>query len=401
MITAFRQLPSDVKGGIALLAATLAAIAFASLGGAHLYEAFLEYKIPFGLGPFIIQKSVHHWINDGLMVLFFLLVGIEIKHEFRSGQLKGLRRAVPPAISAIAGFAIPAAIYIAINGKSLINQAGWSIPTATDIAFVVAIISVLRSLVPPALRAFIIALAVIDDLMAIIVIALFYTNEVVWMNLIFAAVAGVLIYTKNKLGFRFFWVYVLMGFVIWLGILKSGVHATLAGVWLGLLLPEHSKDGEVPPAKRMEKALQPWVRWLVVPLFAFANAGINLGEINLGSLVSPVMLGIAFGLFAGKQIGIFSSVWLLQHFKIAKRPEGTNWAQIYGAATLCGIGFTMSLFIGSLALPGYYQPDIRLGVLVGSMLSTIAGILILKNHEALKRIFSQKTKPKGTDQPSK
>jgi NhaA family Na+:H+ antiporter len=371
----------DIAGGAALLFATIAAVLFASLGGSEIYHHILEYKIPFGIGPMIIEKSVHHWINDGLMVLFFLLVGIEINHEFREGHLKGIRRAAPPMIGAVAGFAIPAAIYMAFNANSLISHSGWSIPAATDIAFVIAIVSVLRNHVPLALRAFIVALAVIDDLMAVIVIALFYTSEVIWMNLVFAAVAAFLIHTKNKLGFRFFWIYVVLGFVIWLGILKSGVHATLAGVWLGILLPIKSKDGKPAPAKQMEKILQPWVRWLVVPVFAFANAGIDLSQLNLDSMMSPVMLGIAGGLFFGKQFGILGAVWLMEHFKIAKRPEQCSWMQIYGASILCGIGFTMALFIGSLALPIDFQADIRLGVLLGSILSGIWGMIILVNHE--------------------
>ncbi|HRJ12154.1 MAG TPA: Na+/H+ antiporter NhaA [Alphaproteobacteria bacterium] len=378
-----KNIPADVGGGIALLAATLAAILFVSLGNGDLYHHILEYPLSIGIAPFVIEKTIHHWINDGLMVLFFLLVGIEIKHEFREGELRGLRRAAPPIISAIAGFIIPAAIYMAFNSNSFTTHSGWSIPTATDIAFVVAIISVLRAHVPPALRAFIIALAVIDDLMAIIVIALFYTQNVIWMNLVFAGIAGFLIYAKNKLGMRHFWIYIVMGFAIWLGVLNSGVHATLAGVWLGLLLPIHGdKKGSVPPAKRMEKMLEPWVRWLVVPLFAFANAGIDLSQLNISNLVSPVTLGIALGLFFGKQIGIFCAVWLLEHLKIAKRPEGTNWQQIYGAATLCGIGFTMSLFIGALALPQEYQGDIRLGVLIGSIFSTLLGIAIIYRGKA-------------------
>lgn len=378
MIGHIRNLSADIQGGIALLAATLAAILFVSLGGAESYHDFLNIEIPFGIGEFAIQKNIHHWINDGLMVLFFLLVGIEIKHEFRAGELRGWQRAMPPVISAAAGFILPAAIYMAFNANSLVTQAGWSIPTATDIAFVIAIISVLRNHIPPALRAFIIALAVIDDLMAIIVIALFYTQEVIWMNLIFALIAGGLVYLKNKLNKQMFWVYVVMGFVIWLGVLKSGVHATLAGVWLGLLLPIHGQNGREAPAKIMERALAPWVRWLAVPLFAFANAGIDLSTMNISDLVSPVTLGIAFGLFFGKQIGIFTAVFLMQHFNIAARPDGTSWRQIYGAALLCGIGFTMSLFIGSLALGMEFQADIRLGVLLGSVLSTVAGIILIR-----------------------
>lgn len=377
MIGYIKNLSADIQGGIVLLLATIAAISFVSLGGAESYHHFLNIEIPFGIGEFVIRKNLHHWINDGLMVLFFLLVGIEIKHEFREGELRGWQRAMPPIISAAAGFILPAAIYMAFNANSLLTHAGWSIPTATDIAFVIAIISVLRQYIPPALRAFIIALAVIDDLMAIIVIALFYTQEVIWMNLIFALIAGGLIYLKNKINKQMFWVYVVMGFVIWLGVLKSGVHATLAGVWLGLLLPIRGTKGKEAPAKIMERALEPWVRWLVVPLFAFANAGIDLSAIDINDIISPVTLGIALGLFFGKQFGILAAVYVMQHFKIAKLPESTGWRQMYGAAALCGIGFTMSLFIGSLALGAEFQSDIRLGVLLGSLISTFAGIAII------------------------
>jgi NhaA family Na+:H+ antiporter len=379
----------EVWGGAALLAATVAAILFVTLGGDATYHRILDFHLSLGFGDWALNKSVHHWINDGLMALFFLLVGIEIKHEFFAGQLRGVRRALPPAVAAMGGFIAPAAIYLAFNLGQPTHQSGWAIPTATDIAFVVALVSVLKPYVPAGLRAFLIALAVIDDLMAVLVIAFFYTDQLIWQNLIIAGLGAMMIIGKNRMGMRKQWVYALLGFVIWLGILKSGIHATLAGVLLGLLLPMDGKPGKRSPAEKMEHLLAPFVRWFVVPVFAFANAGINLNHLSTESLFSPITLGIAVGLFLGKQAGVMLAVAILEITKLGHRPQQTSWVQLYGAACLCGVGFTMALFIGTLALPAFLQADVRTGILLGSLASAIMGSVILWQHKAIRAIFAK------------
>jgi Na+:H+ antiporter, NhaA family len=367
----------EIMGGAVLLLAAIAAMVFVNFGGAEFYQYWLDYKLTLGVSPLALSKTIHHWINDGLMVLFFLLVGIEIHREIRTGSLQTPRQALVPVLAAIGGFVIPAIFYVAIVGVNSELVRGWSIPTATDIAFAIALVTVLKDRVPASLRAFLLALAVADDLMAILVIAMFYTNDVIWMNLFLAAAAVAMLLAKKRFGIQNLWIYTIAGLFIWLCVLKSGVHATVAGVIVGLLLPLKGEAGKPAPADTFEHALQPWVRWLVLPLFAFANVGVDITGLGRDDVFSLLAWGIAVGLFFGKQVGVFGTVWLLQKAGIA-RPAGSNWKQVYGVACLCGIGFTMSLFLGALALPPDLQPQIRIGVIAGSILSAALAIILLR-----------------------
>jgi NhaA family Na+:H+ antiporter len=373
-----RPVPSEVLGGVAIMIAALAALLFVNFGWAKTYSNVLEYPIRLGIAPFVLQKSIDHWVNDGLMVLFFLLVGIEINKEIRKGSLSDARHAIVPVVAAIAGFIAPSLLFVAFTRAAPETLAGWSIPAATDIAFAVALIAALKDSVPASLRVFVLALAVADDLLAIAVIALFYTAELVWMNLFLAGMGAAVMAAQNRLKAQAVWFYALVGVFMWLCVLKSGVHATVAGVLIGLLLPIHGKNGKPAPADTVEHALQPWVRWVVLPLFAFANVGIDLRGLTWQAAFTPLTIAITVGLFAGKQLGVFGSVWVLEKGFGLSRPKGASWRQIYGVACVCGIGFTMSLFIGSLALPETEQYQVRLGVLLGSLLSAAWAVWILR-----------------------
>lgn len=374
-----RALSPEVAGGFALLLAAMAALLMVNLGGEAAYHHALELSLRLGWGPLALEKSVHHWVNDGLMALFFLTVGIEIKRELRTGSLSQKGQAVLPVAAAVGGFVAPALVFVLALWGHTAALRGWSIPAATDIAFAVALAGLLKKHVPPSLRVFLLALAVADDLLAIAVIALFYTAKLVWMNLFLALATTVLVLAKNRLKLRILWVYVVAGIFMWVCVLQSGVHATVAGVIMGLTLPLKGRGGQPAPADTIEHALAPWVRWLILPLFAFANVGVNLTHLTWANAFTPLTLAIAAGLFVGKQVGVFGTVWGLHKVLKFPRPAGASWAQVYGIACLCGIGFTMSLFIGGLALPDSAQNAIRLGVLLGSLLSAFLGALILKN----------------------
>lgn len=371
-------LASEVLGGLALVVAAVAALLFVNLGGAGIYNHVLEYPLTLGVVPFAFEKSLHHWVNDGLMVLFFLVVGIEIHKEIRGGSLSDPRQALVPLVAAFAGFIAPALVYLALTKGAADTLRGWSIPAATDIAFAVALIAALKDHVPASLRAFLLALAVADDLLAIAVIALFYTAELVWMNLFLAGMGAAILAVKSRLNVQAIWFYAVVGVFMWLCVLKSGVHATVAGVMIGLLLPLEGKQGKPAPADVVEHALQPWVRWLVLPLFAFFNVGVDLGGLTWEKAFSSLTLAVALGLFVGKQLGVFGMVWILEKGLGFARPQGASWRQVHGVACLCGIGFTMSLFIGSLALPEEEQYAVRLGVLGGSALSAALAVFVLR-----------------------
>jgi NhaA family Na+:H+ antiporter len=374
----------NLWGGTLLLAATILAMVLANSRLAGFYDLLLttriEFRIGSGAGPtlFEIAKPLTLWINDGLMAIFFFLVGMEIKREFIEGHLASLRQATLPLFGALGGVIVPALIFVMITAGDPEARRGWAIPMATDIAFAVAVVSALRSAVPVSLKAFLLALAIIDDLVAIVVIALFFTSKLslvsMWLGL--AGIAALVL--LNRIGIRRLAPYVIVGIFTWACVLKSGVHATLAGVALGFAIPLSPRADGSSLLKETEHALSPWIAFGVLPLFAFANAGVSLTGIGLTTLFGVLPLGIALGLFVGKQIGVFAFAALAVKLRLASMPAGVGWLQFYGIALICGIGFTMSLFIGSLAFDdAARQTEIRLGVLVGSLLSTVAGVVIL------------------------
>lgn len=376
-------LRSEALGGYALMLAALAALVVANSGAAAAYFDILGTKVGFAAGPVVLKESVLHWINDGLMALFFLLVGLEIKREMLDGQLRGAGRIVLPGIAALGGMAVPALIYVLVNLGSPETLRGWAIPAATDIAFALGILALLGKRVPTSLKIFLTALAILDDLGAIVIIALFYTSE---LNLFALGMAGVLLACLtglNRAGVVRLAPYLLLGAVLWYFVLKSGVHATLAGVALALaipLRPQHQGGPHVhSPLHALEHALHKPVALLIVPVFGFANAGVSFAGMGLASLAQPVPLGVALGLFLGKQLGVFGFAWLAIKSGIASLPRHATFTQLYGVALLCGIGFTMSLFIGALAFTDAAAIDAtKIGVLTGSLASALVGFALLR-----------------------
>jgi Na+:H+ antiporter, NhaA family len=355
------------------MAAAAAALIFANSPIASAYVALLE--------TYVAGLSVLHWINDALMAVFFLLVGLEIKRELLDGHLSTWPRRILPGLAAAGGMVGPALIYIALNAGSPDTLRGWAIPTATDIAFALGVLSLLGSRVPVSLKVFLTALAILDDLGAIAVIAAFYTAEVSPIWLTFSGLMIVLLAVVNWVGLERLVVYLLLGAVLWLFVFQSGVHATLAGVALAFVIPVHRSPGHPDlsssPLHRLEHLLHPWVTFLIVPLFGLANAGVPLGKLTI--IATPVPLGVAAGLFFGKQLGVFLTVWIAVKMRWARRPEGASFAQIYGVALICGVGFTMSLFIGLLAFPSSpaLQEGVKIGVLLGSIVSGLVGATVL------------------------
>jgi Na+:H+ antiporter, NhaA family len=373
---------SDLYGGLGLGLATLAALAVANSALAPYYTEFLHLTGEVRIGSIGLAKSLEHWINDGLMAIFFLLVGLEIKREACEGALASPRQAALPVIAAIGGFVVPAAIYVALNWGSAETLRGWAIPSATDISFAIGICAVLGRAVPGSLKTFLLALAIIDDLMAIIIIAVFYTDALSLISLALASLGIAGLVVLNLLDARKPALYVLFGLFTWVCVLKSGVHATLAGVAVGLAMPltrhhDGADDGE-SLLVRTEHALKPWVAYGIIPLFAFANAGVPLAGASLASLAAPVPLGIIAGLFIGKQVGVFGAAFAALKLGIAERPAHATMLQLYGVAILTGIGFTMSLFIGTLAFDDDgLLTQIRVGVLVASVLAGAVAALVL------------------------
>jgi NhaA family Na+:H+ antiporter len=369
----------EAAGGLVLMAAALAALIASNSPLAWLYDGFLYTPVGVRVGPLAIDKPLLLWINDGLMAVFFFLVGLEIKRELLRGELSTLGQAALPALAAAGGMAVPAAIYAAINAGDPAALKGWAIPTATDIAFSVGVLALLGSRVPASLKIFLLALAIIDDLGAIVIIALFYTEHLSWEMLAPAAAGVAVLCALNVRGVMRPAPYVLTGIFIWVCVLKSGVHATLAGVVVALAIPLRSGSPEQASLlEQLEESLHPWVAFAVLPLFAFANAGVSLLGLSLAKLMEPVPLGIALGLLPGKTIGILGATWLAVWAGLAQKPAGATWAQIAGLAVLGGVGFTMSLFIGMLAFPDpAHAAQLRLGVLAGSLVSAVVGYLVL------------------------
>jgi Na+:H+ antiporter, NhaA family len=368
----------ESAGGIVLCAAAALALVLANSPLAALYERLLELPLAVQVGSLVIAKPLLLWVNDGLMAVFFMLVGLEVKRELVEGELSTVSNAALPAIAALGGMAGPAIVYIACAWGDAEALRGWAIPTATDIAFAVGVLALLGPRVPPSLKIFLLALAIIDDLGAIIIIALFYTAELSVIALILAAIGIVALVLLNLSGVSHRGAYVLLGVFVWVCVLKSGVHATLAGVVTGLAMPLRGADGS-SPAHDFEHDLHPWVAFGVLPVFAFSNAGVGLADIAPSTLLHPVQLGTGLGLFIGKQLGVIGSIWAATRIGLAALPHETDWRQLYGLALLTGIGFTMSLFIGTLAFPAEaYDVDVRVAVLLASVTSAICGYLVLR-----------------------
>jgi NhaA family Na+:H+ antiporter len=369
----------ESAGGILLVATAAIALILSNSPLAPLYNSALELPFTIALGEVSLSKPLLLWINDGLMAVFFLLVGLEIKREIVEGELSSLGQIALPGAAALGGMAVPAAIYWVLNSGNPQALNGWAIPTATDIAFSLGVLALLGARVPLALKVLLMAVAVFDDLGAIVVIAIFYTADLSSIALTVAGICLVVLAAMNLLGVRSVPSYMLVGMVLWVAVLKSGVHATLAGVALGLAIPIARDEDGYSPSRVAERGLHPVVAFVILPIFAFANAGVSFAGITLADILEPVTLGIAGGLFIGKQIGIMGALALMLALGLAKRPEGCSWGSLYGMSMLCGIGFTMSLFIGSLAFtdPSFAAP-VRLGVLGGSLLSAICGFVLLK-----------------------
>ncbi len=370
----------ESAGGMILVAAAAAALIADNSPLSPLYDALLATPARISVGALAIDKPLLLWINDGLMAVFFLLVGLELKREFLDGELSRPGQVALPAAAAAGGLLVPALIYAALNWSDATALQGWAIPSATDIAFSLGVLALLGARVPLALKVLLTTIAVADDLGAIVIIAVFYTAQLSLASLTVAAAALAALALLNRAGVTRVAAYVLVGLVLWVAVLKSGVHATLAGVALGLAVPPKAKDEEGhSPLRHLEHALHPWVAFGVLPAFAFANAGVSLAGLPLASLAEPVTLGIAAGLFVGKQVGIFGAIWLMVRLGLARLPEGMGWAAAYGVALLCGIGFTMSLFIGTLAFDDATRAaQLRLGVILGSLASAGGGYLVLR-----------------------
>jgi NhaA family Na+:H+ antiporter len=373
----------EAAGGLLLMAATVLAMIVANSPLDLYYTALLDIPFEISIGAFGISKPLLLWINDGLMAIFFLLVGMELKREVIEGHLSDLRRASLPGFAALGGMVVPAVIYAVFNWNDSAALKGWAIPSATDIAFALGVLSLLGDRVPPALKAFLLSVAIFDDLGAIVVIALFYTAELSMAALVFACVFILGLFWLNRAGVMRPAGYFLLGILLWTAVLKSGVHATLAGVALAMFIPlrasPSSESGSL--LRRLEHALHPWVAFGILPLFAFVNAGVPLTGLSLADLLHPVPLGIVVGLFAGKQIGIMAASALAVVLGLAALPEGVRWPQLYAVALLCGIGFTMSLFIASLAFEQGAVANFgleRLGIVSGSLLAGISGYVVFR-----------------------
>jgi NhaA family Na+:H+ antiporter len=370
-----RFFDSEASGGMILMGVTVIALVIANSPLADAYFGLLK--------TYVLGLSVLHWINDALMAVFFLLVGLEIKREMLDGQLSTWPRRMLPGIAAFGGMVVPALVYLAITWNEPQLRSGWAIPAATDIAFALGVLAILGSRVPTSLKIFLTALAILDDLGAIIIIALFYTSDLSLMMLGAAALCLVVLIAFNRLGVTALLPYLAVGAVLWFFVLKSGIHATLAGVALALTIPLQADPkatrAEDAPLHRLEHALHKPVAYAIIPIFGLANAGVSLSGLSLDAILSPLPLGIALGLFIGKQAGVYAFSELAIRLNLADVPAGATRLQCYGVALLCGIGFTMSLFIGALAFPD--QPELsdatKIGVLMGSALSALAGYLLL------------------------
>ncbi len=369
----------EAASGLILLIAAILALFISNSYLEKFYFEFLNRYLFIGINEFGLKLSVHHWINDALMAIFFFFVTLEIKREFIQGELSNIKQALLPIIAAVGGMVVPALFYILINWGNNETINGWAIPSATDIAFSLGILSLLGSRVPISLKVFLTALAIIDDLGAILIIAFFYSGDLSIPYLSLILLSYILLLTLNKFSVKIFVPYLIIGLFMWFFTYKSGIHATIAGVLLATTIPHKIKDKDFSLLLKIEHGISPYVAFMIMPLFAFANAGVNLDGLSISSLLAPVPLGIVCGLFFGKQIGVLLFAYISIKFKFAEAPNNSNWLSIYGVSILTGIGFTMSLFVGNLAFVdnNQYMDGVKIGVLTGSLLSTIFGYMIL------------------------
>ncbi|QNV68976.1 Na+/H+ antiporter NhaA [Pseudomonas sp. CFA] len=377
LFTRFFQL--EAASGLLLIAAAVLALIINNSPLSDLYGGLLEVPVAIQVGALNIAKPLLLWINDGLMALFFLLIGLEVKREVVDGHLSKPSQVILPATAAVGGMVVPALIYWFINRDNPAAVAGWAIPTATDIAFALGVLALLGKRVPVSLKLFLMTLAIIDDLGAIIVIALFYSGTLSSVSLLLAAACLLVLVAMNRLGVIKLGPYMIVGLILWVCVLKSGVHATLAGVALAFCIPLRTRNAESSPLLALEHALQPWVAYAILPIFAFANAGVSLAGMTVDSFTHPVPMGITIGLLLGKTVGVFGLTWVAVKLRLAALPAGAGWGQILGVAILCGIGFTMSLFVGSLAFaPGSseYAGMDRMGILTGSFFAAVIGYAV-------------------------
>jgi len=369
----------EAASGLILLIAAIFALIISNSNLNELYFDTLEKYLFIGVNEFGLKLSVHHWINDALMAIFFFFVTLEIKREFIQGELSNIKQALLPIIAAVGGMVIPALFYILINWGNSETMNGWAIPSATDIAFSLGILSLLGSRVPISLKVFLTALAIIDDLGAILIIAFFYSGDLSIPYLSLILISYIILLILNKFSIKIFLPYLIVGLCMWYFTYKSGIHATIAGVLLASTIPHRLKEKDFSLLLKIEHAISPYVAFMIMPLFAFANAGVNLEGLSISSLMAPVPLGILCGLFFGKQIGVMLFSYVAIKFKFAEPPSKSNWLSIYGVSILTGIGFTMSLFVGNLAFVEntQYMDGVKIGVLTGSLLSTVFGYLLL------------------------
>ena len=369
----------EAASGILLLISAIIALYISNSNFSDLYFNVLKEYLFIGINDFGLKLSVLHWINDALMAIFFFFVTLEIKREFLQGELSSIKQAMLPIIGAVGGMLIPALIYILINFKTPTTLNGWAIPSATDIAFSIGILSLLGSRVPISLKVFLTALAIIDDLGAIVIIAFFYTGNLSIKYLLLMFVTFIFLLILNKFSVRKFFPYLVLGLFLWFFTHESGIHATIAGVLLAAVIPHRKKENDFSLLIKIEHAISPYVAYFIMPLFAFANAGVSLEGLSFNSLLQPVPLGILLGLFVGKQLGVFVFSYASIKLGLAKLPNNSNWISFYAVGVLTGIGFTMSLFVGNLAFVNNmeYMDGVKIGVLSGSLLSTIVGYLLL------------------------
>ena len=369
----------EAASGLILLIAAILALVVSNSNLSELYFHSLEKYLFIGINEFGMKLSVHHWINDALMAIFFFFVTLEIKREFIQGELSNIKQAMLPIIAAVGGMVVPALFYVFFNWDNSETINGWAIPSATDIAFSLGILSLLGSRVPISLKVFLTALAIIDDLGAILIIAFFYSGDLSIPYLSLILISYILLLFLNKFSIKIFTPYLIIGLLMWYFTYKSGIHATIAGVLLASTIPHRLKEKDFSLLVKIEHAISPYVAFIIMPLFAFANAGVNLEGLTLSSLMAPVPLGILSGLFFGKQIGVLLFSYISIKFKFAEAPNNSNWLSLYGVSVLTGIGFTMSLFVGNLAFVEntQYIDGVKIGVLTGSLLSTVFGYLLL------------------------